>query len=845
MLNAYIHALHHYENVRIKGDDENGSKGENFSSTLFRLLATRPRVCSAAIMRYPDLLDLMVRAVCTAFESLDQQHLEGESGEEIVMTINTGKDPSSQVHLTSLLLRAAIVLISNWTYDTRCTTNTEFEAIRKFLIRVDGDCRFDEGAASAKYASGGQAAVSLQEVSTIQTSMNFFIQTNQIIDTCAYSLQWVSLVKSSCGDISRESVICAPDKILPRLLLCCGLSEESFSLILERLDAIGSTSDAEQIFCEFLTSNAINEWNIGQTKRNTILKKLHGRVKTYTRFKGGKGDSTIFLTWLTKQCGEKRNGSLKSPPKKKNNESRKISIFNVLKKLHKDSDLPVLAYTQNEKQASNLIALGDILSHDVATAVSAPGFISQMHATLQSNDTSKVELMLEGLYCPQKTDVDKSDVLALKIAKELLRLLNENENIQRIICRWVPLLSRILDDEFFDLLFSGRSPESNISLVSHCIACWSSKEIRASQTWVIEQLRTRSESKYDTELLTMCFLQKSSYTHVGSTINFSNSSGLNLPFTLIQIDAAEHITRLALIIAEKWSKAPSCQHENWLSEDWMNLILLVGGQGQEYLAKIMATMMVDEYQLSDWADDVLPRIMLGLYANFPTTMSLSDSNVREMLINASANLNDAWLTMSSPLDDQILDAIMNLRITILPTQQQLVIDFVKKYPLFAVKHTKALVRVLTDDAASKPNHEIERGRKSVQYPSLAAITNSKLKQVDIVHWGCSFSEPLFLSGLEILMAFPDKVIFSCGHLMGLLDVFNLYLLLFKMQIDVGDFRRAPTENATISRIRNKFAALVKNFSNLNYDAFADWVTSSKVGSHEVGDLLISCKIPIE
>ena len=674
--------------------------------------------------------------------------------------------------------------------------------------------------------------------------------------------QWVSLATSSCSDIARESVRCAPNILLPRFLLCCGISEASFSLINERLDQLGDTSDdVDKVFSQLLTQNAIHQWRVGHnTKRSNIIKKLHGRVKAYMHFHDSSKVYSSFFTWLARQCREKRNDISKNSRKKKSNEQSKISVLDTVNGVCQGRDIAVLPDIQENGADNTLLHIGQSLSRYGEMSKNGTDIVTHIHASLKSNDFSKVEVLLEELYstCGELfgKDLDNSDYCEknILVAKELISWLQSSttendEDLNRILLRWVLLFS-VPDPESLNLLFSTAGDLSlerkriKSSLVFHCLAAWSKEEIQSCQTWATERLRAKAESKYWPKLLMRCFLQQSSFTANGSMTKIADSTGLNLPYTFIQLDDAEHITRLALLAAEEWSNF-GCQPENWRSEDWMTLILLVGSQGEDHLAKVVSTIFVDKYQLSQWSDTVLPRILLNLYANFPTKMSLSNPNIREMLINASAKLHHEWLAWSNPIDDQILSAIQNIRITTLQTQQQLVIDFIKKYPLFAIKHTKALLQVLKENATSNSSYDIERGRRSVQYPSLVATTDVKLVQISVVHWGCSFSEPLWIAVLDILLGFPDKVIFSCGHLMGLLDVLNMYLLLLKTQIEVGNYRKAPTDIVTTNRIRNKFSNIVQNFSKANYEAFADWVTSSKVESQEVGDLLILCKIPIE
>ncbi len=675
--------------------------------------------------------------------------------------------------------------------------------------------------------------------------------------------QWVALATSTCAVVAKEVVRCAPDIMLPRILLRCGVSQSSFVLVLDKLDEIGETAvDTDEAFSQLLTSNTICQWRIGHTtKRNAVIKKLHGRVKAYLQLHKSSKSSSTFFTWIARQCKEKIIDTTKSSSKKKGNDQLKFSVLDTVNDIQKHIDVSVLPDSRNNDSSGNLLHINQKLCNHAELCDNGADVITRLHDSLKSKELVNVEILLEEFYFTHKVISEESKEheekhkKSLLVAKELSSWLpssKENgDDLNRILLRWIPVFSTP-DFELLDSLFSkvgdlsSERKQMQSVLVSHCLAMWPREEVTLCQHWTLEQLNDKNESKHYPELLMRCFLQHSSFVSNGSITKVTDSTGLNLPYTSIEANDAEQLTRLALLAAEEWSKY-SCHPETWRSEDWMSLIILVASQGRGHLAKALSTIFTDTYQLSAWADAVLPRILLNLYVNFPTTMNLTDANIREMLIDASAKLHHEWLSWSSPIDDKILSAIRSIKITTLQTQQQLLIDFIKKYPLFAIKHTKALLRVLKEDATSKPNYEIERGRRNVQYPPLAAAKKGSKEAVklSVVHWGCSFSEPLWIGVLDILLSFPGKVIFGCGHLMGLLDVLNMYLLLLKTQIDVGNFRRAPSDVATIVRIKNKFSSIVKDFSNANYEAFSDWVTSTSVGNDEVGDLLISCNIPIE
>jgi len=660
--------------------------------------------------------------------------------------------------------------------------------------------------------------------------------------------------------------MCAPDVFLPRILLCCGLPQSSFLSMIERLDKLGeSSTDADKCFSILLAPSTAPDWGVGYNlKRDIITRKLYGRVKAYSCFLDKSRRSSEFVQWLANQCQPKGNKTSKGSVKKRTNGHRNASVLNLVTGIVQtmDTEVPPLPIPPNGTNSA-LLHLHQHLSAFDESMASKDAIVCIQNCVI-NNDIRGAEAVLEMIYAPSLNkhedfgDLDGHD--KMKVANELLALLHASaefqQDLHRIVLRWIPLLTHGADRSFFTLFFSrcqdtkDISPEirrTKNSLVIRCLASWSLDEIKTCQSWVLEQLRTKSEAPYCAASLLRCFLHRSSFSMIGGVFTVEDSTGLNLPHTAIDIQNTELLTTLALSVAEERSKETLASSKNWKTEDWMILLLLIGNQSKEHLARLISTMLVDKYQLSDWADAILPRVLLNLYATFPADMNLSDPNIREMLVNASAKLHNEWLEWSTPLDDQVSSAIQNLDITVLPTQQQLVIDFIKMYPLFAIKHVSGLLRILKADAMAKSRHDIERGRQSVNYPSLVTNSDSRLTQVTVLHWGSSFSEPLWVAALDILLSFPEQVLFSCGHHMGLLDILNLYLILFKTQIDVGNFRSSPrtTDISSIHRTRNKLATVLKAFSSSNYEAFADWVTDTKVSSRSVGDIMIHCGMQIE
>lgn len=625
--------------------------------------------------------------------------------------------------------------------------------------------------------------------------------------------------------------------------------------MIQRLNSLGSDSDdLDLCYSEILSSATINEWGSSfSSKRTVTARRLYGRITAYCQAKG-KDTPFIFLKWLHRQCNTKNNGKSK-------NQSKKHKFLMDANRLVTDMlnvENNEIAGNQSncEDTTGSVFHRLDLLETSTITTGST-GNSTDAVRFLKSNNISGAESTLEAIYSKisenthnQGASIAEMSAIAMSLLKMLHSSTVNNDEIERMMVRWIPLLSHGADEDLFHLIFSSDNEwssqlqETKVMIVTRCLAMWHDKVLKACQAWAIEQLSKNLEAKYCSRSLVKCFIQRQSYSTAG---NFALSDRAGSKFSRIDIDInhAEDLTRLALLLAERWYCNKTCNLQIWIEEDWMIMLLIIGSQSKDHLAKILATMLVDKYQLSEWADDVLPRILLKLYITFPHTMNLSDSNVREMLVNSSAKLHKEWIQWSSPLDGQFSSTLDNLDITTLQTQQQLITDFVKKFPLFAIKHIRKLVKVLEQDAVSRSRHDIERGRQHVRYPELLAANETKHTQIVVVHWGCSFSEPLWVAVLDIMLSFPGKVLFSCGQLFGFYDILNLYLVLFKTQIRIAN-RTTPSETVTtILRTKNKFSAVLKEFSNSNTEIFKEWMSKTKIGHHPVSDLLLLCAIKLD
>lgn len=161
VLSAYISALSKYE--QFGGEEALGESSDfDFVSALCSLIAGRPRVFIEAFDRDPPLRALVIDEVGKSFdkavESTDTARAPASSPLVTITVLKDGNDGS--VVVPSILLRAAIILLSNWKRRDNGESdmqNAKEEASISRLLR-------ESGLSSAKYEDSGERAVSVDEV---------------------------------------------------------------------------------------------------------------------------------------------------------------------------------------------------------------------------------------------------------------------------------------------------------------------------------------------------------------------------------------------------------------------------------------------------------------------------------------------------------------------------------------------------------------------------------------------------------------------------------------------------------------------------------------------------------
>jgi len=251
--------------------------------------------------------------------------------------------------------------------------------------------------------------------------------------------------------------------------------------------------------------------------------------------------------------------------------------------------------------------------------------------------------------------------------------------------------------------------------------------------------------------------------------------------------------------------------------DWLTLVLLVGKSQQALVTRLI----LEEFDGTKFSL-VLSSVLLRLYVMSPLKMDLSNSKLRNALLQASNDHLPSWLYWRSPLDSQFSEMLSNL--TQSPHQRlaQAITDISKQHPLILLRHLNDINKKLLEDGSGRDSDQqrlMKRGRIFGRHPSgdtVAKVGDHTLK-VTIVLWGYSFNEPVWDSIVEVLIALPLEVVFTCGVKIGLTKILETYLKLFGVQIVELNLE------SNIIRVRDKFLKFIESFRIHNTDAFSDWL----------------------
>ena len=624
-------------------------------------------------------------------------------------------------------------------------------------------------------------------------------------------IQWVLLAKSRSTNVAKHASQAAPNVFLPRLLLCAGLSDTSFRTMLQRLDNMAD--DTGKVFNELISPTAVLEWGlIGIEKRRVIKQRLFGRLCAYTRIHTTANTANSrFLSWLSSEA-DSSSPSTKSITK---NQARFSSILDSLKSSFDDA-------SDSDEDPKTVLAEEDEKS--ISQPLFPPTDITQAFIN-QCVEKDQWNVLVESLdLIAAKSMFSKDTSTSILVAKQLLDSLksfHENSSFVSILLKWVPHLTQDQGDEIlWQLIFKENTEQERshlLTLIQQCACKWSDEHVSACQAWIFsEQSRWKT---VDSLSLVLRFLVLSS-----DQSKMDDDVDIQAYFSYNE-KSATSITHLALqgAITENTNSNGSSAAEDDIP-DWLALILLMAKSHQELVTRLILE-KVDETKPIPGLSSVL----LRLYILHPLKMSLSDSKLRNTLLQSSTDNLPLWLEWTCPLDEQVHEMIANLIKSPHQRLVQSVTDIARQHPLIFVRHLHLISQKLMLDGTGRDEDDqslMQKGRIFGKNPSepdtLVAQIGEVQMKVSIVMWGYSFNEYAWTSILDILLALPNEVIFSCGIKLGLSEVLEAFLRLFDVQMI------ELQSDKNISGLLDKFNKIVQSFKKCQPKLFQEWANSDDI-----------------
>ena len=764
----------------------------NFVSSLCELINIRPHVFAEALERFPELRRLCITEVKHAIDE--------------AVTPNTADVPSdpavtiaakSQDALPQNLLGAFIILMSNW-QKGETTDESEEDNVMTLLNQL---LTGEKDSVLSTAMRDGKRAVSVEE--------------------------WVLLATSNSDFVAKQAALSVPDIFLPRFLLSCGMSKTSFVTILERLSKLGaSVSDPAKLYNELISASAVNEWGLQKGNRVAIKKRLHGRIASYLRiFSNTMSDykqdelhaiaKCAFVTWLASEV---------STPTAKKSVSTSRRFDEIINNLNSSAspslDEESIADLEEEAMALSIderivIDAGELSSHTrrPTDGIVTEEFINSIVAVGQYNilDESLEHLKRKAIISREKVD-----------ASALVRALmnsytssNSDPSLGRVILKFVPQLSQFSCDEklwqnIFIAMAEKSIDEQFLSyLVSGCIMHWSDDSITACQQWILTQNGLKNA-------LSVRLLLR--FLVVGSTHCMSN-------FVCVQsnenaVSTMKIVLQYLEMVSDKSSET-TCSEERNNLPDWLILTCVVAKSHHQ----CVVTMIMEAIDSnSNCAPSICYSVLLRLYLMFPMTLQWNDAKVRNHLVKAAKQHTKKSLRWRCPLDNQVFEMLHNLGTS--PT------DFTKIYTLIVIRHIHVLHERLVADGLGQDS--TRTGRVGIRPPTTKAQIDDRLVQVTILRWGFNYNDSVWSSVLDLIVALPAELLFTCGIDTGLLLVLEDYLKLFYTHVmELG------SEECISQQLRPKFVKLVQSFRACNAVEFQKWSQAVIPGFGTVQTLLLS------
>ena len=845
VLRAFTLSLNNY----IEFATKKGISGKwNFSSSLCDLISSRQSVCSDAIARFRDLRQLAITVVYEDFKG----HLELKADEAELLQDETVvqftpcrsyKDGIvGKARLPLSLLQSACGILSIWK-DTESADDSSkelvnelanilifpFDSPESLLLEADGV----EGVASATMVGSGDRAVSVDG--------------------------WVLLAKSRSDYIARRAALSAPAKFLPRLLLCSGLPKSSLLTMIDRVGKLGEKSESlDKVYRELLMPSATMDWGFGQIgTRREIARKLLGRLSAYITMSGDSPEklseeiSFTFIGWLSEECRPSEKLRKGRPLKK----AMRAGLASDIASRLSDAEL-LLAKVIELDDSPDISLPGDTSSTcsfkaPTATVMTTPppesesNFESFIQDCCSRNDSDSLESWIEAdLFSEQgpppfkgrRTIVSQEKTSKFAVATLLLEtsLSSSDSNPEwgRAVERWIPLLSCSEGTpKFWMALFSQHESDLNTAcMVAACASTWCPFTSAACRDWILSN--AKEWKSLDLQCVVSFLLQTSG--QVAAHAPSFQRKGMCVSSWFQSKESVDGLVSVAFECAKQAGEVIVQRND---VAAWLKLLLLVAQAGKIQANHMLKTMLekVDEAK-HDGLRMLMGEAILRIYCYFPSNVSLGNPRLRTLLVDAAKSVD--WRSWRTPMDERLNDMLAGLKLS--PSQRLVhgLVEISKSHPLLLLRKLDVMADILENDAITRAAGGISRVRfqaDSLEGPATAVYDGKEIR-VTIRHWGYSYTDPLWVSFIEILLSVPREVLFSCGFKMGLDELLLGYVKLLYVQSQLQNREKA-------TRLKSRFADLITVFEK--DPAWNTWLASSVPGLDSlktVQSVLVRCSL---
>jgi hypothetical protein len=614
--------------------------------------------------------------------------------------------------------------------------------------------------------------------------------------------------------------------------------------MVDRISMLGQASeDMDGAYRSLLVPSASSEWDIGRVgSREDVARRLLGRLSAYLR--AGildEASSSSFFQWLQKECRlsstpRARPGKKPKPVKSSISTMVMADISSLLSQLNG----PQLLGKEENRLTVEASDLEQLMKKSTRAVTSESDDILKCIAECFSKeDPHKLETTLEH-YLSSDGDSQSPSPIHLIIAFcEQIKQLNKKPRwAVTAILKWLPRLSRDGGTvEMWNVLFAGTREDLMAlfldELVLLCSQSWSLLHISSCTDWITGmELQTMKELS---ARRMADFLIKTSNLSSPESQVFADTPlvDTNPDWGKSEAQTAS-LTKICICAAEESADRESLSdRRNSQPSSWLMMLELLGGRGKKQLMYITETVLRFSADNSN-SLALLDGAILRLYLLHPSWMSLGSSPLRMALLRGSKAYADTWVHWPSENDDQLnyaIDQVAGGEIR----ASRILAEFSRKHPLLILHKISQFLDLLEDDGNVKDSKE-KRGvvhGSNLSGPAQARFLGRPVL-VHIKHWGYSFTEPLWLTVLEIFMGMHKEVLFQSGLSLGFLNVLNVYLRLLSVQLHL-------LSAGSTAKLKSRLSDVIKEFGEANPAGRRAWWATTMDGV-EVRNVLVSCDL---